>query len=190
MTTERRTRGRPGRIDRLGERFPEIKARLDELLDSGATQAEILRRLEGPLREAGESPLSAAGLNRYASRTARRIAQIDAATQAAKAMMAHDPDAEGNLAAASIKLAQSRMFDFLMAAEEGDPREMTAAARALADLGRATVTINRERERVLAKAAEAGARSAERVAREHGYALPPEALVTIRRDIYGIHDVG
>jgi len=134
--------------------------------------------------------ISHAAVHRHGQALERRIAQIDASTQAARALMAHDPDAEGNLAAASIKLAQSRMFDFLMAAEAGDPREMTAAARALADLGRATVTINRERERVLTKAAEVAVKSAQKAARASGHELPKDALLTIRRDVYGIYDAG
>ncbi len=140
-----------------------LPARLQERLD-----AELIKRgfrdyipLSEWLMEEGYE-ISHAAVHRHGQALERRLSRIDASTQAAKALMAHDPDAEGNLAAASIKLAQTRMFDFLMAAEEGDPREMTAAARALADLGRASVTINRERERVLAKAAKAVAQEARR----------------------------
>lgn len=65
MTAERVTRGQPSRIDQLPE---EIRERLDAMLRGGVTQREILRRLEAPLREIGERPLSRSGLNRYATR--------------------------------------------------------------------------------------------------------------------------
>ena len=75
---DRITRGRPSRIDQLPE---EIRELIIEKLRSGVTQAEIRRRLEEPLREIGERPLSAAGLNRYATRmekVGRRIREYRA----------------------------------------------------------------------------------------------------------------
>ncbi len=69
----RKTRGRMSRIEQLPA---AIKDRVDSLLREGVSQAEIIRRLEAPLREAGEPPLSHAGLNRYATKMAEVGAEI------------------------------------------------------------------------------------------------------------------
>ena len=63
----RRKRGQPSRIEQLAGEHPEIKATVDEGLRGGASQQEILRRTDGPLRAVGEPPLSRSGLSRYAT---------------------------------------------------------------------------------------------------------------------------
>ena len=104
---------------------------------------------------AGEGyQISRSSLHRHGDQLERRIAQIEASTQAAEALMARTDD-KASLAAASIKAAQSQLFDFMMALEGGDPKEIALCARAVADLARATVTIRRERERTLADAQKA-----------------------------------
>ena len=57
-------------MSRIETMPPDIKARLDAMLREGVDQAEILRRLEDPMIEAGERPISKAGLNRYATKMA------------------------------------------------------------------------------------------------------------------------
>ena len=90
--------------------------------------------------------------SRWGKQLERRISQIDASTRAAAALMESNPDAEGNLAAATLKAAQSRLFDLTMAAgaEELSVKDLTATLKAAAEGARASVVIQRERERVVA----------------------------------------
>lgn len=198
MTRERATRGRPSRIDGLP---PEIRARLDALLRSGVTQREILRRLEGPLRDAGEPPLSASGLNRYASKMAEvgaDLRELNAIADAWTSRLGEEPT--GNVGALTIEVLRSLAFQATMrarqdsaTADEGiDTAQIGELALAVQRLERsAGLNLARERElrrAVATAAAEEAAQSAERAARESGHALPAEVLERIRRDVYGIHD--
>ena len=105
----RAKRGRPNRIDG----FPsEIRELIHGLLRSGVTQREIRRRLETPLREIGERPLSAAGLNRYASDMAevgQELREIRAVADAWRAKPGEEPTSEiGQLTAEILKAATFR----------------------------------------------------------------------------------
>ena len=194
----RAKRGRPSRIDRLPT---PIKARLDEMLRGGTTQREILKRLEGPLGEIGERPLSAAGLNRYASRMAEvgaDLRELNAIADAWTSKLGDEPT--GNVGALTIEVLRSLAFKATMRArktdlesDEGiDTGQIGELALALQRLERsANLNLARERElrkAVAARAAEQAAESAEVAAREAGHALPAEVLERIRRDVYGIHD--
>ena len=92
--------------------------------------------------------ISRSSIHRHGQALERRLAQIDAATRAAETLMSR-PDDKGNLAAATIKSAQSHLFDLMVATESDDPKELAAAARAIADLARADVAVRRERKRAI-----------------------------------------
>lgn len=92
--------------------------------------------------------ISRSAIHRHGQALERRLQQIEASTRAAEAMMAR-PDDQGTLAAATIKSAQSQLFEFMLALETEDAKEIAAAARAIADLARADVTVRRERKRAL-----------------------------------------
>ena len=99
--------------------------------------------------------ISRSALHRHGQKLEKRIAQIDASTRAAAALMESNPDAESNLAAATLKAAQSRLFDLIMAAdaEEVSVKDLAAALKAASEGARADVVIQRERKRVLAEVA-------------------------------------
>lgn len=177
MPARGKIRGLPADVQR------ELEARL--ISQGFAGYRELADWLAGQGYE-----ISHAAVHRHGQALERRIAQIDASTRAATALMETNPDAEGNLAAATLKAAQSCLFDLLMAAEDGavDPDVLAKTVRAAADAARANVTIQRERERVLAEVKRRAEESAEALERDHGAALPPDVLRRIRRDIYGIHD--
>ena len=196
----RRTRGRMGRIEQLP---PEIKERIDELLRDGVPQAEILRRLEEPLREIGERPLSAGGLNRYATRMEEigaDIRETRAIAEVWRSKLGDRPQSDvGQLTGEVLSTVAFKMA--LKARDDADNPDAAVDTEMLNDLAlalfrrerAAEVNTKRERERMDAfvrKAADRAAESAQAVARESGNALPPEALQRIRRDIYGIHDAG
>ena len=132
---------------------PDMRKRLDaRLIDRGFANYREFR--EWLLGEGYE--ISHATVHRYANRLEQRIAQIDSSTRAASALMESNPDAEGNLSAATIKAAQSGLFDLIMAVERGDTDKMTevlkVVGRTTADLARADIALRRERERALAEA--------------------------------------
>ena len=108
MSAERATRGRMGRIEQLPA---ELKSRIDELLRSGVSQREILRRLEGPLQEIGEPPLSRSGLNRYATDMAefgQDLREIRAIADAWRAKPGEQPTGEaGQL---TVEILQTLAF--------------------------------------------------------------------------------
>ncbi len=134
------------------------------------------------LRAQGAPAVSRSALHRHGQQLERRIAQVQDATRAAEALMAVAPDAEASLSAATLRAAQSQLFELILAgdSEAGvDPKTLIGAVRAVADAARAGVTVQRERERVLAAAATA----ADDVARTAG--LTADTAAAIRAAIEG-----
>ena len=85
MKQRKATRGRPGRIDNLP---PELKALVDQGLRGHATQAGIRRETAPAFAAHGERPLSAGGLNRYASRMEAKGQRIREVREASDAWVA------------------------------------------------------------------------------------------------------
>ena len=137
---------------------PEARKRLEaRLIAQGfGAYAELAEWLSGEGYE-----ISRSSLHRHGQALERRLAQIETSTRAAEALMAR-PDDKGTLAAATIKSAQSQLFEFMLALETEDPKEIAAAARAIADLARADVTVRRERKRALDDAERAADRAMKR----------------------------
>lgn len=194
--TCRRNRGKPGRIDEFAGTLPEIKERIDTLLAAGVSQVEIIRRLDAPLRDAGEAPLSPAGLSRYASRMGQVGAELRDIQAFADVWGRRADQPMGDVSAMTIQVMQALQFRKAMrlsqAEEDGDETEGTGFGELVLSIQRLerTAALNeaRVRERLKEFAARAADRAAESAAREAGDALPPEALLRIRRDVYGIHD--
>ena len=113
----RPTRGRPSRIQQLP---PEIKARVDELLRSGVTQQQILDELAPLLEAIGQKPLSAGGLNRYATRmeaAGQRIREVRAATDAWTARIG---ERSSNVGAYTIEMLRTLVHDLTLQAVGGE----------------------------------------------------------------------
>ena len=200
MARTRVTRGRPSRIEQLP---PEIRDACNALLRSGRTQREILRRLNLEVCATGQDPISKSSLSRYAigiEEAGQEIREIRAAADALVAKFGEQPTGEvGQLTVeilrtlavkAAIRARQMGME------EDGDLKELVdlinQLSLAIDRLERAADTATRReqrvREAVAAEAAEVAAKSAEAAARESGHALPPGALMRIRRDVYGIRE--
>ena len=113
------------------------------------------------LRERGFS-IGVSSVKRYGAGIAQRIENIRLATAAAESLVEAAGDT-GALADASLRLIQERMWDVLVASEGDDVKELSAAARALADTARASVSVQQERRKVLKDAGQAvGAEAAKR----------------------------
>ena len=123
--------------------------------------------------------ISRSAVYRYGSQLERRIEALRLATQSAEALVAAAPDDTGAVADASLRLAQERIFDVLLAAEGGDLKELSAAAKALAETARASLAVRAERRKVLAEAAGI----ADKAAKKAG--MSPDTVAAIRTAIEG-----
>lgn len=181
MTDERPTRGRPSRIDRLPA---PIRERLDDMLRRGATQADILRRLEGPLRDAGEPPLSRSGVNRYATRMERVGRQLREHRAIADAWTARWGEAPtGEVGQLTVEMLRTLAFEVTLRGAEGETEIDIPAigelALAVQRLERAAA-IGRAREREMREAVAAEAEQAAR-----GAGIGADTAAAIRAAIEG-----
>lgn len=140
---------------------PETRALLDQ---------ELIRRGFGGfddlvlLLEGHGFNISRAAVGRYSQKLQRKIETIQASTEAARAI-AGITDDEDERSAAVISLVQSEMFDLLLnvqeAQEETDAAErvklLSGAARAIADLSRASVSQKKWAQTVRERLAKAAA---------------------------------
>lgn len=125
----------------------------------------------------------------YGAKLQRRIDAIQHATEQAEALVATAPDDGGAMADGSLRLVQERIFALMLEAEGGDLKELAAAARALAEVARASISVRSERRKVLAQKradADAALARAEAEAGEGGDAM--DVIRRVRREVYGMLD--
>ena len=130
----------------------EVRKELDHRLIAGAFSGyvELSQWLAREGYAIGKSALAVHG-----AKLERRIEALRLATEQAEVLIAAAPDDAGAVADASIRMAQERIFELLMAAEGGDLKELAGAARALAETARAGTAIRAERRKARAEAAAA-----------------------------------
>ena len=173
-------------MSRIEQLPPEIKDRVDELLRHGATQREILRRLEDPLREIGEEPLSRAGLNRYATQMAEvghELRETRAIAEAWRAKFGDRPTSE--LGQLTVEVLSTLAFKAsLRARQDADDPEAAIDPGMLNDLALAQYRLERaaeigtKRERELLEAfARKAAEAADDVVRTAGLSEDTAALI-------------
>lgn len=155
-----------------------VRERLDKaLIDRGfADYTELVEWLESQ----GHS-ISRSSLHRYGSKLERKIESVRVSTEMANALVEASPDDAGAMADATLRIVQSRMFDLLMASEKGDLKEISVAARAIAEAARASTTVRMERRKARTEAAGI----AEKEVKKAG--LTRETAAAIRAAIEG-HD--
>ena len=135
-------------------------------------RAELDRRLirgdfgsHGELREwllESGFEISRSALHRYGSVMEKRIEQIRIATVQAEALVSAAPDDTWAVADATLRLVQEKIFELMLAAEDGDLGQLSSAARALAAVSRAGTSIRQDRRRALKEAAEAAGKAAKK----------------------------
>lgn len=157
---------------------PDVKAWLDEaLIDSNFSG---YRELETLLREKGFD-ISRGAINRYGSAFEQKLATLKLASEQAKAVVKAAGDDEGAVSEALMLMVQEHLFNLL---NSGDGKfDLPKIARAVADLGRTTVTQKKWQTEVRARAA-AAADAAERIAKKGG--LSAASVAEIRKSILGI----
>ena len=154
----------------------EVRQELDRRLIAGVFSGYV--GLSEWLAEAGYS-IGKSALAEHGSRLERRIEMLRVSAEQAKALVAAAPDDEGAVADATLRMAQERLFELFLATEEGDPKLIVAAGRALTDMARASTAIRVERRKVRAEAA----KDADKVMRKQG--LSADATAAIRAAIEG-----
>lgn len=156
----------------------EVKAWLDKALVEGNFSG--YEQLEDELKARGHT-IGKSSLHRYGSAFEQKLASLKMASEQAKAVVTAAPDEEGAVNEALMRLVQEHLFKLLMA--DGGTMDLTKVARAVAELGKASVTQAKWRAEVRAKA-EAAAEAAARIGRKGG--LSEESVAEIRRKILGI----
>ncbi len=134
--------------------------------------------------------LSKSGLHRYGAQLERRMAAIKASTEAAAMIADVAPDDEDKRSGAVLSLIQTEIFEAIMRlqeAEDADPAQrmklLSAAAKNIATMTRASVTLKRFQAEVREKA-RLVADAVARIAKKGG--MSKDAQDEIRNRILGI----
>lgn len=125
--------------------------------------------------------ISKSALHRYGQSFEDRLSALKIASEQAKAIVTAAPDDEGAVNEALMRLVQEQIFKLLMASE--GKVDLPKVAKAVAELGRASVVQKKWQAEVRAKA-EAAASQVERIAKKGG--LNAETVAEIRREILGV----
>lgn len=171
------------KIDRLP---PRIKAYLERILADRTRPS--YKELSDWLAEQGYV-ISPVTIWRYDERRVQKIMErVRISTEAARLIAAAAPDAMDDQSAAALRIVQSGLFevisDLAAADTDTDPETrgkiLSQAARALADVARASISQKRWAEEVRAKLD-----AVEKAASKAGKRLDPETLKIIREGLYG-----
>lgn len=156
----------------------EVKAWLDQsLVENNFSGYEALSaELAGRGYTIGKS-----ALHQYGQNFEERLAALRMASEQAKAMVTAAPDEEGAVNEALMRLVQEHLFKLLMS--DGDQIDLPKVAKAVAELGRASVVQKKWQVEVRSKA-EAAASQVEKIAKKGG--LDAATVAEIRREILGV----
>ena len=124
--------------------------------------------------------ISKSSVHRYGSKFEARLEKLRLASEQARGFVDAAPDDEGAMADAAIRMVQERIFDVMLAAEDGDLKELSRAARAIAETARAGTAVRQERRKLLKEAANAAGKAA----RANG--LSEDTATMIRHAIEGV----
>ncbi|MGP8432004.1 DUF3486 family protein [Paraburkholderia fungorum] len=161
---------------------PEIKAWLDQALVEN--NFGRYRLLADELRARGCS-ISKSSLHEYGQRFEERLKALRLVTEQARAVVQASPDDDGAVNDALVRLTQEKMFGILMEINvDPDSVDLAKLARAVAELGKASVTQKRWQVEARKQALEDAARAAGAAARSAG--LSTEAADALRREILGM----
>lgn len=129
--------------------------------------------------------ISKSALHRYGSQFEQRLASLKMASEQARAIVTAAPDEEGAVSEALMRLVQEKLFQVMMdfQVDPDKPLNIASAAKAVAELSRATVNQKKWLEEVRAKAS-AAADQVDQVVKQAG--LSAEAADMIRQQILGI----
>ncbi len=152
-----------------------VKAWLDAALVDGNFSG--YEALETELKARGFD-IGKSSIHRYGSEFEKKLATLKLASEQARAIVTAAPDDEGAVSEALMRLVQEKLFSLLVDSE-GEDINLPKVARAVADLGRTTISQKkwqaeaREKFRKIDDQVGAGKLTAE------------EALRRVREEVYG-----
>lgn len=161
---------------------PDVKAWLDQaLVQNNFSQYELL---SAELKKRG-CEISKTGLHRYGQEFEKRLKTLRLVTEQARAVVQASPDDDGAVNDALVRLTQEKMFGILMEISvDPDTFDLAKLARAVVELGKASVAQKRwqmeARKQALADAAKEAGIAAKSVG------LTDDAVEQIKRRILGI----
>ena len=160
----------------------EVRKWLEKTLIEGGFQG--YEKLAKELKALGFD-LSRASVQRYGQEFEQRLSTLKLATEQAKVIVDATPDDEGAVSEALMRLVQEKLFQVMLdfQVDPKKPLNIASAAKAVAELARATVNQKKWQAEVRAKA-KAAADTVAQVAKKGG--LTAAAVDTIRREILGI----
>lgn len=163
---------------------PEVKAWLDAaLIENSFGGYEMI---EAALAERGYT-IGKSSIHRYGTEFEKKMQNLKLASEQARAIVQASPDDDGAVNEALMRLVQEQLFQQLLdfKADPDKPINLAAAAKACADLARATVTQKKwqaeVREKMDKKFAEL-----ETEAKTGKAGFDVEALRRVREELYGI----
>lgn len=164
-------------------RLPQaVKDWLDkELVENGYGEYEFL---SAELKSRGFD-LSKSAIHRYGQEFEKRLGNLRMASEQAKAIVSAAPDDEGAVSEALMRLVQENLFQMMLdfKVDPDNPIDLPKAAKAVAELSRATVTQKKwqseEREKIRADERTKAAEAATTAARDAG--ASPDLILTMRR---------
>ena len=165
------------------EQLPaEIKAWLDQaLVQNNFSQYKLL---SAELKKRG-CEISKTGLHRYGQAFEERLKTLRMVTEQARAVVQASPDDDGAVNDALVRLTQEKMFGILMEINvDPDTVDLAKLARAVAELGKASVAQKRWQMEARKQTLEEAAKEAGIAAKSVG--LTDEGVEQIKRRILGI----
>ncbi len=155
-----------------------VKAWLDKALaENGFSEYETLAT---ELSAQGFS-ISKSALHRYGQDFESKLSALKMASEQARAVVAAAPDEEGAVNEALMRLVQEHLFKILMA--DGNSFDLPKVAKAVAELGKASIAQKKWQTEYREKA-EAAASRVEKIAKKGG--LNQATVDEIRREILGM----
>lgn len=156
----------------------EVKAWLDKALaDNNFSDYEALA---DELSGRGFA-ISKSALHRYGQNFEERLSALKMASEQARAVVAAAPDEEGAVNEALMRLVQEHLFKLLMS--EGGQIDLPKVAKAVAELGRASV-VQKKWQTEVRERAETAANAVEKIAKKGG--LTADTVAEMRREILGV----
>ncbi|WP_271103396.1 DUF3486 family protein [Pseudomonas tohonis] len=156
----------------------EVKSWLDQVLVENNFSG--YEALSAELADRGYS-IGKSALHAYGQTFEDRLSRLRMASEQAKAVVTAAPDEEGAVNEALMRLVQEQLFNLLMAAD--GKVDLPKVAKAVAELGRASV-VQKKWQAEVRERAETAAAKVEKIARKGG--LTAETVDAIRREILGV----
>lgn len=125
--------------------------------------------------------ISKSALHRYGQDFESKLSALKMASEQARAVVAAAPDEEGAVNEALMRLVQEHLFKILMA--DGQSFDLPKVAKAVAELGKASIAQKKWQTEYREKA-EAAASRVEKIAKKGG--LNQATVDEIRREILGM----